>query len=192
MKTQGLCAVLFAFLLPGQSFAAMVTLSISPRESVVATGDLTVLDLLGTYEGPGSLLGGAVSLNYSADIIEFVSLNVIAPRDVAESAGEVTLSGTIGSISPIGFATFTGVSGPFTIATVEFRALQNQGVASLNLFDANDQVFSWFNDSLDQVPVTAAFGTISAVPLPSSWTLMIAGLGVLGASRLRRERTAES
>lgn len=178
-----LSLITFGILLPLQCLAANVNISLNPSAATLTFGDHAFVDIVGTYDGIGKLLGGAISLNYRADMLQVVGVTLKASSDVGGTVGSVLVSGTSGTVSGIGFATFSGVTGTFDLATVEFMALGTSGNGILSAFDPGDPVYAWVNEVFDSVSVisTPTSITVSAVPEATSMAMLLAGLGVLGA-----------
>ena len=177
-------------MIPTHCLAANVNLSVSPNETSILQGESTFVDLMGSYDGTDKLLGGAVSLSYRADLLEVMSVTLRAPSDVAGTNGSVVVSGSIGTVSGIGFASFVGVAGTFRIATVGFRSLGDAGISTLTAFDPADPIYVWVNEAFDTVGVTSSTGsiTVSAIPEPHALVLMLAGLA--GMRMVGRRRAA--
>lgn len=169
-------------LLPLQCLAAIVDVEIKPLSTILSPGETTFVDLVGTYDGTDNLLGGAISLNFQADQLEVIGVTLKAPRDFGGSNGIVEISGSSGTISGIGFATFAGVTGNFSLATIEFRALGPLGDSILSAFDPGDPIYAWVNEASENVTVrsTPSLITITAVPLPASFVLMLTGMTMIG------------
>ncbi len=186
MKAFGLSSLILAVTIPMNCLAASVNISVSPSDTSILQGASTFVDLVGSYDGTDRLLGGAVSLNYRADLLEVVSVTLRAPSDVAGTTGTVTTIGSSGTVSGIGFASFVGVTGTFSIATLEFRSLGAVGISPLTAFDPGDPVYVWVNEAFDTVGVTSSPSsiTVSAIPEPQALAMMLAGLiGVATAVR---------
>lgn len=181
-----LCAGLTATL-PLQVLAANVQLDINPLHSTVGLNDSTFVDVTATYDGTDKLLGGAFSLSFDNSVLSLASVILKAPTDVAGSLGAVQVVGNLSTLSGVGFASFIGVGGSFSIATLEFKTLRG-GVSNLTLVDAQDPVFTWASESLTPVNVQGTLGTVSAVPEPASMALLLAGLGVVGTVASQRRR----
>jgi hypothetical protein len=179
----------FVLMLPLHCLAAGVSLGVTPLTSVLAPGESTFVDLVGTYDGADRLLGGAVSLSFRADLLEVLNVTLRAPSDVAGTTGSVVLNGSDGLVSGIGFATFAGVAGTFNLARIEFRATGAGGTSPLQAFDAVDPVYAWVNESFEIVSVTSAQSEIrvSEVPDVHGAATLLAGLAFLAAvTHLRR------
>lgn len=192
-----LLALSLAAVLPLQALAADATVYLDPQNSVIdldsGVSTLTV-NLVGTYDGSGSLLGGAVNLSFDPSVLQVVSVELTAPHTVGGYAG--LLDNASGTIAGIGFADFTGVSaGNYSFASVTFQGIA-AGVAALSVTDANDPVYAWANDVFvgdfpEVVNFTGSTGqvVVTAVPEPESFAMLLAGLGVLaGAARRRTVR----
>lgn len=185
---KSLRSAVLILLLPLHCLAANISLGLTPLKSVLAPGESTFVDLVGTYDGADSLLGGAVSLSFRADLLEVVAVALLAPSDVAGTTGSVVINGNDGLVSGVGFATFVGVGGTFRVATVEFRAIGSGGASPLLAFDAADPVYAWVNEAFELVSVTSVQSeiTVSAVPEVHGAATLFAGLAVLAAVAHRR------
>ena len=181
-----LCAGL-TVTLPLQVLAANVQLDINPLHSTVGLNDSTFVDVTATYDGTDKLLGGAFSLSFDNSVLSLVNVILKAPTDVAGTLGTVQAVSNLSTLTGVGFASFVGIGGSFTIASLEFKTLRG-GVANLALVDAQDPVFTWASESLTPVKVQGTLGTISAVPEPASMALLLAGLGVVGTVASQRRR----
>lgn len=179
-------------MLPLHCVAASVSLGLTPLTPVLAPGDSTFVDLVGSYDGTDRLLGGAVNLSFRADLLEVLSVVLRAPRDVAGTTGSVVLNGSDGLVSGIAFATFAGVAGTFDLARIEFRATGDGGSSPLFAFDASDPVYAWINESFESVDVTSALSEIrvSAVPEAGGAATLLAGLMLLASVAYRRRTSS--
>ncbi len=184
-----LLGAVLAIVLHTQGRTATVNVSISPTPASVIAGQNSFVDLIGTYDGVDRILGGAISLNFRADLLEVVGVTLRAPSDVGGSTGNVVQAGANGTVNAIGFASFAGVTGTFNLATIEFRALGPIGVSVLTAFDPGDPVFVWVNEGSQLVTVTStpSMLEVSPIPEPATYTLWLLGLGgLIGASLARR------
>jgi hypothetical protein len=173
-------------LLPAHAMAAEVGFSVAPFNSSIAPLDTVSIDLVGNYVGAGNLVGGAVNLSFDKDILEVLSITPVAPHDFGWQSGAI--DNALGTVTGIGFASFMGVSGSFTLATVEFRGV-GPGTSLVNVTDANDPIYVWSYDVAPYVPVTFVDGSGSitvAVPEPETWAMLLAGLGLVGFVARRR------
>jgi hypothetical protein len=171
--------------------AATVQLSLSPSFSAVATGTTLSVDLLGTYDGSGNVLGGAVDLSFDAQLLQLASVTLVALHDVAGTTGSLTTNGRQGMLHGLSFATFDGVHGTFKIGTVDFIALASTGLSELVLSDAADPVFVWANEAAEKVTVLEAHGSVlvGQVPEPSTAGMLAVGLVPLFGLWQRRSST---
>jgi len=177
-------ALALAALLPFQAQAAgSVSFSLVPQDSVIDIGETLLVDLIGTYIGDGVIVGGAANLGFDSSILEVLNVTLQAPKDIAESTR--VIDNVAGTVSGIGFASIVGVTGSFTLATVEFQA-KSAGLASLVLSNANDDIYVWANGLGDEIQFNGATGSITAVPEPEAYALMLAGLGLVGFAARRR------
>ena len=178
-----------ALLLPLQALAATVTLGITPADTMLAPGGRGFVDIVGSHDGADKLLGGAFSLHFRADLLQVLDVSLKAPSDVAGSTGSVVLNGSEGLLSGVGFASFSGVTGSFTLARIEFQAIGAPGsVGALQVVDGADPVYAWANESFEAVDVLGGVGSISisAVPEVPAACLLLAGLACVAARRPRQ------
>lgn len=169
--------------------AATVELSVVPQQATLLPGATTFVDVLANYDGSDHLLGGAFNLEFASNALEVVSVSVKAPHEIGMSTGTLDLSGSTGSINGVGFATFAGTAGKFTVATIEFRSKGALGLSSLLVSDANDLIYAWSNESFEPVSVTSISGQIAVVPEASAFELAVGGLACLAAMARRRIAT---
>jgi hypothetical protein len=173
--------------------AATVDLAWSPADSSVGSGSTFDLQILGSYLGPATLAGGALDLQFDRTVLNVVSVLVNpAVGDFVTSAG--VIDNAAGRVDSIAFASFFGVSGSFTLATVKFQAV-GPGSSALLLSDANDAVYPWTNYDLGVSPagdtVTPQFSaaSVTVVPVPAGiWLLAtgVMGIGIRGASSRKK------
>ena len=194
-KYQLALALAFALPFPIEVMAADVQISVNPQNSLLdlsTSVDSLFIDLVGSYTGSGNLLGGAVSLSFNPSVLQVVDVMLKAPQDIDGMTG--VIDNVLGTITGIGFSSFDGVSGTFTLATVELQGV-GAGTSQLNVTDGKDLIFAWVND----VPPfgeevnffgVSGFATVTAVPEAESWAMLLAGFGLVGFAARRRVRSA--
>ena len=175
---KALLASIVIALAPISARAANVDITFNPSTAILSPGDITFVGMIGTYDGTDKVVGGAISLDFRADLLEVLSVILKVPTDIDGSAGHVSATGNAGRVDTIGFSSFTGVSGTFEIATIEFRALGPLGTSPLTAFDSNDLIFAWANEAFEPVTVSSTAGSIAVVPEPASWGMMLGGLAL--------------
>lgn len=84
---------------------------------------------------PLPALGGAANLSFDPSVIQVVNVSLKAPQDIGGMTGAI--DNILGTITGIGFASFNGVRGDFSLATVEFQGV-GPGTSQLNVTDAKD------------------------------------------------------
>ena len=167
--------------------ADTVNIEFSPAGSTVDIGDVFSVSILG--HAPGSLLaGGGIDLAFDPAVLKVNSLTINpAVGDFTSSNG--TIDNVAGTVKNAGFASWVGVSGDFTIATIGFTALAG-GTSALTVKDASDLAWVWASYSFNDVTTiySAASIKVNAVPLPAAAWLIAPVLA--GLVRQRRARAA--
>jgi len=186
--------LLVAFLscIVAQAQAATVDISVEPVGPQATVGDSLAIQLVGNYGGPEFLLGGALNLTFDPTIIAVDDVTV-APATGSFDFSNGVVDNSAGTVTGIGFASFTGLNGSFIIATINLTAIA-PGAGLLVLSDANDLIFTWTNSDYSVSPfgdsVTPQFTggsiTVAPVPLPLPFLLLAAGMTGLGFSARRR------
>ncbi|NJN48429.1 MAG: hypothetical protein HC808_20400, partial [Candidatus Competibacteraceae bacterium] len=148
--------------------------SANPRD----VGDLVSFILTMDFSAEATL-GGGFDVFYDAAILDFntfvFSNTGTFPRDMAFDSTPVDLAG---QVQDIGFGSFSGLSGPFTVGIIVFNAI-GPGTANLTLADTAGTSGAFIsNDTFDEMTVDY-FGnsvTVNPVPLPGALLLMAPGL----------------
>jgi hypothetical protein len=173
--------------------AASVQVSVAPQNSLIdlsGSADTMSIDLVGEYTGAGNLVGGAVNLSFDPSVLQVLSVTLLAPADISGLTG--TIDNMAGTVDRIAFASFSGVAaGTFTLATLEIQGV-GAGVSALDIADAQDIIFEWYNDAPpfgESVSFSGVSGsiTVAAVPEAETWGMMLAGLGLIGWVMGRRQ-----
>lgn len=169
-----------------------VNVTLLPASQNASVGDNLVLQVFGEYIGSARLLSGAFNLEFDPAAVSITSVAIAAGLgDIASSNGSIDNLG--GSVLEVGFASFSGVTGSFLLATVNLNVLHS-GTTQLNLSDANSPVFTWTNSDVSVDPfgeaVLPVFSNasieVSAVPLPLPIALLGGALcGLFGIGRRR-------
>ncbi|MGE0388334.1 MAG: cohesin domain-containing protein [Gammaproteobacteria bacterium] len=177
-----------------QANAATVSISLSPDFTAVSVGQAFQITILGQYDGPATLAGGAIDIDFDPAVLRADSVQVNpAVADFAASVG--TIDNLSGHIEAIGFASFFGVSGQFHVATLGFTAI-GSGASALEASDAGDPVYVWTNYDFLSGPsggsVTPSFSgaDVSVVPLPAAAFMFAPALAGLWIGRRGRAASA--
>lgn len=147
----------------------------------VAIGDTFFVDIVANYVEPNVLVGGSVSFDFDASIVNIVGITVnTAIADISSSSGTIdNTTNTGGKVDTIGFATFLdNAVNIFDIATIEFEAIE-AGTTQLILSDPGDLVFAWANSDIEAVTPNFTNGSITVIPLPAAIWFLASGLGLL-------------
>lgn len=154
------------------------TVSFNPSGTSVGIGQTFSINLVGT--GFTDIVdGGGVNLFYDAAVLAVNSVTVdTTVWDFFDAPGAI--DNTSGNVSEIQFASFFGATGNFAIATIDFLAV-GAGHSALTLTESVLNPFASGGLPLNPaVTYQNASVTVSAVPLPAAFWLMLSGLGVLG------------
>jgi hypothetical protein len=168
--------------------AATVDITIDPANSSVVLGQSFSVDILGNYSDSGSLVGGSLNLIFDPLVLNVTGVTLVAPDMFGGGMGSGAIDNAAGRVDLIGFSDFIGVTGNFTLATIDFIAVGEGSNSALQLEDAMDLVLEWLNDAPPfGEPVTPVFTngsvTVSAVPIPAAIWLLASCFGLLGLFR---------
>ncbi|MBB4843451.1 hypothetical protein HNP55_001970 [Paucibacter oligotrophus] len=189
-KTLGAALIFGAF--AGQALAANPVLSLQSTPTPGVLGSNVAVDVL--IAGISDLYGYQFSLSFDPALLHFSSASEGAflsgggstfwnPGSVDNSLGQIsfTFNSLIGSIP--------GVSGDGVLARFNFQ-VTGVGNSALNFSDV-----LLLNSQLAELPVqinNGSLATVNAVPEPSTWLMLGAGLAGLGLLRSRSKRPTEA
>ncbi len=186
----GACLALFTSIVR----AATVDVSIIPTGTEITLGDIFQVTVSGSYTGPAPLAGGGFNLHFDPATLRVneVYVNPAVGDFVAEPG---VIDNSAGRVDVVGFASFFGVAGSFSIATATLEAI-GVGVSDLVLTDSGDPVFVWTNYDYsvspagDTVDPTFFGGSVTVVPtpIPAAAPLLVSAL--IGLSVVGRRRCA--
>lgn len=152
-----------------------------PSSPTVMPGDLFTVDLVvsGLGDTPSSTLGAFdLDFVYEPALLRFYGVVFGDGLDVLDLGSLFSVSSSPGLIS-IFQTSFDSIDdlvalqpNSFTLATLSFKAI-GQGISPLELF-----VNAFGDAQATSMPVEPGAGSVTSVPEPEAWALMLAGLGL--------------
>ena len=175
IKTMLLGAVAAATLAAAPAAAAtyLFTYTSTGAAPFTAVGHLTTA---ATMNAAGTFDVTAISGNVDGDAITALTANPNKPNASGSADGLFTYDNTV---SPAGATLLTNPGLLFTSATHEYNVFADSPT-QYELYQATGG--SYTENSI-------GLFTLTAVPEPAAWTLMIAGFGLVGAALRRRTTT---
>lgn len=176
MKNVNKIATLLLLIFSGHVTAATITTSFTPSVNV---DDIFTVDIIGT-DFIDNVDGGGVNLSFDQNVLNVLSISIDeSVWDFGSSGIDTgTVNNAAGTVSGIMVNTFSSVTGDFLIASLEVQAISD-GVSLLGLTEFGGNPWASGGSMINPDFVNNSI-TISGVPLPGSFWLMISGLGLLG------------
>jgi len=162
--------VLGLFTVAIQAQAAMVSFD-QPSYSI-KQGDIFTVSIMGSFSAQEILDGGGLSLNFDSTMFSANSVTInTALFEFFPEPG--TIDNVTGKISDMGFNTFTyNAVGNIKIADISFTALKLGNSSGLILTESMLNPFASGGAALN-VTLNNSFVTVSAVPIPGAFILML-------------------
>jgi hypothetical protein len=174
-------ATLLAALLLAQTVnAATVQITGAPSLPVMLNESFT-LNVVGT-DFPITQ-GGGFSLSYDGSILNVtnVSIDEVNTWTFVNNTG--TIDNDYGILNDVIVSDFPGVTGDFTVASIEFVAV-GRGMTSLSLTES--AINPWASDGNIISPTQYSDSLVQVVPIPASFLLLGSGLlSLIGVIKLR-------
>lgn len=167
LKTIALAAITLGFYAQ-QSFAAIV--AIEPLSKQALVGDEFELQIVGK-QFP-ELRGGQIDLKIDSRIIQIKEVQIDPIFDFQPESGSFEALNQWKGIKFDLFINTLPASGNFTIATLTLEALA-PGLSTVTFLDSS----SFFGETRELFPQRMdSQVTVSAVPLPAAWLLLLSGV----------------
>lgn len=165
-------------------WAQAQTVSVTGPATPVTVGDTFTLDIVGTGF-TDKIFGGGYNISFDASKLSLASIT--RPAFWELGGPDALIDNALGTATDVNFNTLNARNGDFLTATLTFKAI-GAGPVEVSLSDS--PFWPYGNEASEAVPVsyTSASFNVAAVPEPESLALMLAGLGVFAALRLRRHQ----
>jgi hypothetical protein len=157
------------------------TLQIEPQVSTVDIGDTFTLDVIGTAFPETQ--GGGFTLSYDEAVLNVTNVAI----DEANTWTFVNDIGSIdnenGELNEVTVSAFPGVTGDFSVATIEFLAM-SLGTSAIELAESEGN--PWASNGSTINPILSNNSTVQVVPIPAAiWLFGTSLLGLVGMSMRR-------
>jgi hypothetical protein len=171
----------------GTAANASTVLSISPSAQIVGSGSTFTVDV--NISGVTDLYGYQFDLSFKPNVLSAVSSS--EGSFLTEGGATFFVPGTNDNVGGVVSGTadtligaIPGVTGSGTLAMLTFRAI-GTGTSALSI-----QNETLLDSNLNLISDTTTGGavTVTAVPLPPSFALLVSGLAALLLTRLKRNR----
>jgi hypothetical protein len=172
-------AMLFAFAFPGHKAYATIT-NLGPLTPAVS------VPLFGSHFGKGSVFADTFSFTLTADASLTSILGSVQFEDITGIAGFTSSLWQAGGVSPLATGITTTLDGPFgTTITKSFisYALLLAGPPPIYEIRTGGTVFG-------ESGKYGGLVTVSPIPEPEIYAMLLAGLGVMGFVARRRKQQA--
>ena len=161
------------------SHAATITLS--PLSQNVVLGNPVSLQLNMDFTGDPTV-GGGIDIFYDSSLLSFVSFTF--DPGLGDDPGFRRQPDVLtNELNGLAFGNYDGLEGPSTVGTLTFNTI-GTGTVWFTMAD-NDSPAGPFYSAVtfeqQTVDYCCASVTITAVPIPAAWWLMLSGLGMIGA-----------
>lgn len=178
---------------------AAPVISLEPVTGSFVIGDTFDLVLKGSgfdFTSGGATIdnvtgGQSVNLTFSSAVLGAQSVTIDPRWTFAAGNSTGTINNTAGTINGIAFGVFPATADDFfNIATIRFTALASGSASVIGV--SGDYIGTVAGASAVNIAetYTGANITVSPVPEPSEWAMLVAGLGLVGLyARRRREST---
>lgn len=186
MKLHQFASVL-ALAFASQGAQALPTIDLSPSASSVMVGDTFTLMLQGTgfdltsdSKVIDNVTGGQkFDLSFASGVLEIVSVSIDSSWNFTSGSKTGTTDNTAGTLTGLAFGTFPATTADsFAIAQITFRAL---GAGSGMIALTGGEIAARVNGVSGVKILPELTNTmVAVVPEPAEWTMLLAGLGLIG------------
>ncbi|CAD5373784.1 putative PEP-CTERM exosortase interaction domain-containing protein [Rubrivivax sp. A210] len=164
--------------------AQSATLDLVPSTVLAPLGASFSLDVNGN-DFAGNIIGGGFNFSYDPLRLQYDGLVIDTTvwPDPARSAG--LHDPASGTVTGVFFNNISAIlpTGSFHVARLSFTSLSSLP-STVQL--AGNPGLVWGNELAEEVAVNYGLAQINPVPEPGTWALMVAGMAMVGARRLRK------
>ncbi len=173
---------------------ADLTITLSPELQGVSIGNVVTIDISMDFSSDPTI-GGGFDVFYDSSLLSFGSFVFDSSLGDDPAFRSIGTDDGFGEIDGIGFGEFMGLSGPATIGTLTFTAL-DVGLAGISLAETDNGFVGGFYSATTYGSQTVTFGgatvNIEAASVPEPSTALLLGINLIvtigvGASKTYKQ-----